>query len=333
MTDSCFVSQQLSAAIFILLVPLSTAIFNFALLPDCYDLSATMHNPVATSTQATDAQNCIDLVYSEEPNAIAISFNNETLECKYSVSMIGNYLRDVGAQPKFYLRIDNLTKSGAATSCFTNQDAEYLIMMHSYGTQQCLDVGVYDSASGFCTTTDFTYPFGEYAAGFAADKTQLLTTRAMAVEGVSYQCDDAQDPKMTFNGTWWCYSMLDIASGTASSALITGNYCQQQLGAGSNPIKVSEPREYGYDYYVYSDKVRVYLGLVLQSGTTYAWYDGTPANDLPWAPGRPVGGANDMVYVDGNYQVQDADSSQMQLMLCKKAANYQAYDPTLKFTA
>lgn len=65
--------------------------------------------------------------------------------------------------------------------------------------------------------------------------------------------------------------MLDIAAGTANSALITGNYCQQQLGAGSNPIKVSEPREYGYDYYVYSDKVRVYLGLVLQSGTTYAW--------------------------------------------------------------
>lgn len=76
---------------------------------------------------------------------------------------------------------------------------------------------------------------------------------------------------MIFGGKWYCYEVLDV---TASPALIKDNQCEAVLGSGYAPIKISETREYGYLY----DWVRlhlkydfVHLGMVLQSGSTYAW--------------------------------------------------------------
>lgn len=76
---------------------------------------------------------------------------------------------------------------------------------------------------------------------------------------------------MIFGDTWYCYAVLDA---TASPALIKDNQCEAALGSGFAPVKITEPREYGYLY----DWVRlhlkfeyIYLGLLLQSGSTYAW--------------------------------------------------------------
>ncbi|KAH7718494.1 hypothetical protein AAVH_14089 [Aphelenchoides avenae] len=76
---------------------------------------------------------------------------------------------------------------------------------------------------------------------------------------------------MMFGGTWYCYIGHEMTDATPSYDIIANNYCAD-IVAGSNVVKITEEREYGYMYDWWPDQA-VYLGLVLQSGTTstFTW--------------------------------------------------------------
>ncbi|KAH7703541.1 hypothetical protein AAVH_29288 [Aphelenchoides avenae] len=113
--------------------------------------------------------------------------------------------------------------------------------------------------------------------------------------------------------------------------LISGDYCSQRFGSTTHVLKISEPREYKRLARFFGRTGAIHLGATLLAGTTYQWYDGTVANDLPWAPGAPLGGSNTVVQLlSPGYTVEDTEP-RMTRLICKTPVTHVAYDGCLEF--
>ncbi|KAH7703509.1 hypothetical protein AAVH_29323, partial [Aphelenchoides avenae] len=144
---------------------------------------------------AADAQECVDLAAAADATTVAISFDEGTGDCQYATKVYSHYLREAGLQPKFYLRVDNLTTSAVTleSTCFTNQDAEYALMRLSYGDEDCIQ-GSLDATTGLCIATEYSFEYGDYTAG-NLDGNQYLLTKDQVTDSVNYACTDEEDPK------------------------------------------------------------------------------------------------------------------------------------------
>ncbi|KAH7678431.1 hypothetical protein AAVH_41670 [Aphelenchoides avenae] len=167
---------------------------QFAAIADNLDLSTTMITAQSAST-AVDIQSCLDAAYQADPTIVAFSFDNSTGDCSYSTKIFGSFLREPGTQPSFFLRMDGIMQPSANSTCLTVQDAEYLIMEMSYSNQTCVQ-GSLDAATSLCIATEYSFPYGNYAAGNLRDGTQYLLTKDLAAESVNYQCTGKQDTKV-----------------------------------------------------------------------------------------------------------------------------------------
>ncbi|KAH7705783.1 hypothetical protein AAVH_27005 [Aphelenchoides avenae] len=84
-----------------------------------------------------------------------------------------------------------------------------------------------------------------------------------------------QDMSMIFFGsmgtTWFCYGPLNVSAETDKPAVIKNNACGASLGGAFAPVKIEEPREYGYLYDIWTFQQynhHIYLGLYTTNYTT-----------------------------------------------------------------
>ncbi|KAH7669951.1 hypothetical protein AAVH_42827 [Aphelenchoides avenae] len=134
---------------------------------------------------------------------------------------------------------------------------------------------------------------------------------------------------MIFNGTWYCYY---LTAATASYDTVANNYCDT-FKAGSTIVKALSYREYRYLYSL-DTSVVMYVGLIRPTGTTtFTWYDGSAADSLPWAVGRPdtAVAANNLAIVNSDGTITDTDASQMAQLVCRKPAKSVPYDWSSRF--
>ncbi|KAH7715705.1 hypothetical protein AAVH_16885 [Aphelenchoides avenae] len=132
---------------------------------------------------------------------------------------------------------------------------------------------------------------------------------------------------MNFNGTWYCYFSYTLKPSEVEQgeSLISDDYCSK-FGATTHVLKISERREYEWLARFYGRTGAIHLGATLLSGTTYQWYDGTDASDLPWSSGAPLGGSKTVVQlVSPGYAVEDTEP-RMTRLICKTPAAYVAYE-------
>jgi hypothetical protein len=84
---------------------------------------------------------------------------------------------------------------------------------------------------------------------------------------------------MIFGGSWYCYGPLNVSSEPDKAAVIKDNKCEASLGSGSAPLKITETREYGfvYDMWTWAQYTgHIYLGMYTTGYTSsggYYYYD------------------------------------------------------------
>lgn len=286
----------------------------------------------AVNTTATSAQECIDTAYSANNRTLGIRFNSATGDCGYA-TVINSYWYQATGAPEYYVRADGILAD--TSSCMTQQDAEYLLMKLSFPNDaECppgFSVGTIGTSGSFCVSTTVSTRWGAYNA--VNNGTKIILTRSQVLSSIGYQCPNPYDFKMIFNGTWYCYPKQTVAAGSVTTMAAMWSACS---ASSSKPIVISEYREYAWLFWMAAPEP-VYVGLVLQSGTTFTWYDSSPATGLPWASGRPnnTGGNNTLAYVSSGIppQITDSDSSKLKILVCKTPATSVPYDPTAKFSS
>ncbi|KAH7670015.1 hypothetical protein AAVH_42763 [Aphelenchoides avenae] len=281
------------------------------------------------SLTATDVQSCVDAAYETQNSTKAISFDATTGACVYATAVNGYMYRSTGP-PDFYLRADGWLKT--TDTCLSNQDAEYLLLHLSYEGAECPPS--YQLNGAFCwTNISGANAYGVYTSAYdSTNATKQALTRTQALASIGYQCPNVADNKMVFNGIWYCYSLNNaIALAERTRDTIANNYCNT-ITSGSAPIMPSEPREYAWAWWLYMGKQLVYIGAMLQSGTTFTWHDGSPASNLPFAVGRPNNTGNKtLVTINRDGTVTDRIPDNMVVLTCKILASNVPYDSTARF--
>ncbi|KAH7717424.1 hypothetical protein AAVH_15155 [Aphelenchoides avenae] len=172
----------------------------------------------------------------------------------------------------------------------------------------------------------------DYDAGSLEDGTAYLLSRAQAADSVNYLCENEQDRKMIFNNTWYCYFSytLEASEMALGEGLLSGDYCSKWFGATTHVLKISEPREYEWLARFFGRTGAIHLGAILLSGTTYTWYDGNIARDLPWSSGAPLGVSNTVVQiVSSGYTVEDTEPRMTRLQHMNWRI-LRVYDPVIR---
>lgn len=76
---------------------------------------------------------------------------------------------------------------------------------------------------------------------------------------------------MIFGGTWFCYTGVEFdpnAPISAVSVWMKTNVCEAAVGSGSGPVKITEAREYAYEWWTRGGS---FLGLYRHNETTFVW--------------------------------------------------------------
>ncbi|KAH7700693.1 hypothetical protein AAVH_32185 [Aphelenchoides avenae] len=178
----------------------------------------------------------------------------------------------------------------------------------------------------FCASSDSWWTYPAYEAGSYFNGTIPVFSKTLVNESIGYTCDDALAIRNKFNGIWYCYTQFTITS--PSYATIANNKCAS-FQSGSEPVKTTDTREYGFLYNSHNDP---YIGILLPAGATssataFTYYDGTATGTLNWASGRPnnSGGSNNLVIVNSDGTITDVSSTNMNALICRKPATSVGY--------
>ncbi|KAH7711787.1 hypothetical protein AAVH_20882 [Aphelenchoides avenae] len=167
----------------------------FALMPVEFQV---YWSNITSGLSAADAQSCLDQSWAADNATIVFGYSYSGA-CTYGRAILG-YQTRTSTDPQYWVRVDNIIRP--TNICLNHQDAEYLMMKHTFGGKNCPRYGPNLFSGGpetLCRSNTSLGMYGAYeAGGHMPNGTVEVLTKTYATTGVSYQCDDVYTHKVRY---------------------------------------------------------------------------------------------------------------------------------------